>query len=68
LLPDIKYEWLWEIKYIRESDRRTLPAVRREAVEQMKRYLADREMGGREDLKAAVILFTGKKKREIIPV
>jgi hypothetical protein len=68
LLPDIKYEWLWEIKYIKESDRRTLPAVRREAVEQMKRYLADREMGGREDLKAAVILFTGKKKREIIPV
>jgi hypothetical protein len=66
LLPDIQYEWLWEIKYVKESDIQTLPSVREEAREQLKRYLAGREMTARNDLRTAIILFIGKDKYEII--
>jgi hypothetical protein len=65
-LPDIRYEWLWEIKYVKESDIQTLDAVRSEACKQAKRYLNSKEMSGRNDLKAAVIFFIGKEKYEII--
>jgi hypothetical protein len=66
LLPDIQYEWLWEIKYLKKSDIQTLPAVREEACKQLKRYLSNKEMTGRNDLKSAAILFIGKDKYEII--
>jgi hypothetical protein len=68
LLPDIPCEWLWEIKYVKESDMKTLPLVRKEAGEQLNRYLIDREMNRKNDLKSAVILFIGKDEYEIIEI
>jgi hypothetical protein len=64
--PTIKYEWLWELKYIKEGDRKSLPAVREKAREQLMRYQSDREMTGRDDLKTAAVIFIGKKEYEII--
>jgi hypothetical protein len=63
--PTVRYEWLWELKYIKEGDRKTLPAVREKAREQLKRYRQDGEMAGRDDLKKAVVIFIGKKEYEV---
>jgi hypothetical protein len=62
----VRYEWLWELKYLKTSERKTLPQVRQKAQEQILRYQRDHEMGDREDLKKAAIIFIGKKEFVLI--
>lgn len=38
LLPDIPYEWAWEIKYVRKKDEALLEAKKQEALAQLARY------------------------------
>ncbi|MDR1120370.1 MAG: PD-(D/E)XK nuclease domain-containing protein, partial [Dysgonamonadaceae bacterium] len=66
LLPDIPYEWLWEIKYLPESKAKNLPEVRQEALEQLNAYKQAPEFAGRTDMKYAALIFTGKRKFEIL--
>jgi hypothetical protein len=66
LLPQIKYEWIFELKYGRTDAKETeIAAKREEGLSQISQYLQSHRLGGRSDLKAAVIVFIGKSKFEI---
>jgi hypothetical protein len=61
-LPDVKYEWLWEIKYLKSEDESELPGKRREAVAQLEKYRHAAPFAARADVKCAALIFVGKKK------
>ncbi|MDR3252828.1 MAG: ATP-binding protein [Tannerella sp.] len=67
LLPQVRYEWLLELKYCKASASETEIAAKREqGLAQMKEYTHSHRMEGRTDLKTAVIVFIGKDKFELI--
>jgi hypothetical protein len=67
LLPQVRYEWVLEIKYCKVSDTDTeIAAKRNKVLEQLKQYIHSHRMKDRPDLKAALLVFTGKNKFEII--
>jgi hypothetical protein len=70
LLPDeVKYEWALELKYCKAGAGEAEVAAQQEKGRaQMEQYLASHRLGGRSDLKAAVIVFTGKNKYRIAHV
>jgi hypothetical protein len=62
-----KYEWILELKYCKVSDtEKKIAEKRNEGIEQIKKYVNSYRMKDRTDLKAAVIIFIGKDKFEII--
>jgi hypothetical protein len=67
LLPEIKYEWLFEIKYIKagKANAKSLPALRSEAQKQLQDYSGSYQIRDSKDVKKAVILFIGKNKYEL---
>ncbi|MDR3327910.1 MAG: ATP-binding protein [Prevotellaceae bacterium] len=66
LLPQVRYEWLLELKYCKASATEAEIAAKREqGMEQLKTYVHSHRMEGRTDLKAAVIVFIGKDRFEI---
>ncbi|MDR0688421.1 MAG: PD-(D/E)XK nuclease domain-containing protein [Prevotellaceae bacterium] len=67
LLPEVKYEWIFEIKYCKASATEAeIAAKRSEGMEQLGQYLHAHRMKGRPDLRAALLIFTGKNKFEIL--
>ncbi|GHT48589.1 hypothetical protein AGMMS49982_00130 [Bacteroidia bacterium] len=64
-LPDIKYEWVWELKYLKKGDRKALHSARNDARAQLEKYRNSREFAGRADMRFASIIFIGKDKFEI---
>jgi hypothetical protein len=66
LVPQVKYEWLLELKYCKTSASASeIAAKREEGLEQINRYARSHRMKDRTDLKAALIVFIGKDKFEI---
>jgi hypothetical protein len=68
LLPDIPYEWVWEIKYIKKVETRratTLQSVRDEARAQLAKYRNSHLFAGRTDVRYLSVIFIGKDKYEI---
>jgi hypothetical protein len=68
LLPDVKYEWVWELKYIKKSDEdndEALQSKREEACVQLNKYRESSLFSDRIDVRFASILFIGKDKYEI---
>jgi hypothetical protein len=66
LLPQVKYEWIFELKYCKTDAKETeIAAKREEGLAQVAQYLQSHRLKGRSDLKAAVIVFIGKNKFEI---
>ncbi|MDR3093765.1 MAG: ATP-binding protein [Bacteroidales bacterium] len=66
LLPQIKYEWVFELKYCKTGAKESeIKAKRDEGLEQVRQYLASDRLKDRTDLKAAVILFIGKNNYRI---
>jgi hypothetical protein len=66
LLPKIKYEWLFEIKYCMSSATNTeITAKRNKGLIQLTEYFHAYRMKNRPNLKAALIVFIGKDKFEI---
>ena len=65
-MPDVKYEWLLELKYIKKSERAKLMQVKEEGLKQLKRYKDSRNFSGREDLKQALIIFIGREEYLIV--
>jgi hypothetical protein len=66
LYPQVKYEWLFEIKYCKASATDGEIAARRsEGLEQLKQYVRSHRMKERPDLKAALLMFVGKNRYEI---
>ncbi|GHT48329.1 hypothetical protein FACS189440_11640 [Bacteroidia bacterium] len=69
LLPQVKYEWVFELKYCKAGAKESeIAAKRDEGLKQIKQYLASDRLKGHTDLKAAVIVFTGKNKYEITEI
>jgi hypothetical protein len=64
-LPDIKYEWVWEVKYVKVEDENKLTNVKNQAVKQLQKYKQATIFNNRTDLKFAALLFVGKDKYEI---
>ncbi|GHT54108.1 hypothetical protein AGMMS49982_18260 [Bacteroidia bacterium] len=64
-LPDIKYEWVWELKYLKKGDRKALHSARNDARAQLEKYRKSHEFAGRADMRFASIIFIGKDKFEI---
>ena len=59
-----KFQWLIELKYIKESERNTLEKVKEEGLIQLKNYEQSKlvqEEFGKDDLKKVLIVVVGKK-------
>jgi hypothetical protein len=68
LLPQIKYEWVLELKYCKtDASEAEITAQQEKGREQVEQYLTSFRLGNRPDLKAAVIVFIGKNKYRISP-
>ena len=59
-----KFQWIIELKYIKESEKDTLEKVKKEGIKQLQGYgeskMVQEELG-KEDLKKVLILVVGKK-------
>ncbi|MDR0614276.1 MAG: ATP-binding protein [Dysgonamonadaceae bacterium] len=68
LLPQIKYEWVLELKYCKtDAKPEEIALKRKEGLEQLHQYVhTSHRLGNRPDLKSALIVFIGKNKYEII--
>jgi hypothetical protein len=64
-LPQLKYEWVLELKYCKAGEEKDVPRKREEGLAQLHQYLHSHRLAGRPDIKAAVIVFTGKNLFEI---
>jgi hypothetical protein len=70
LLPELPYEWVWELKYLKKGDataaqvKATLEAARA----QLERYRQSAMFAGRSDVKFAALLFTGKDQYQVVPL
>lgn len=61
----IRYEWLIEIKYLKEKERASLPKVRAKAIEQLQNYSFSSQIAQRfqrDSLKRAALIFIGKNE------
>jgi hypothetical protein len=66
LQPDIRYEWILEIKYCKTSAKNSeIADKRKEGMEQLTQYFHSHRMKDRPNLKTALIVFIGKNKFEI---
>jgi hypothetical protein len=69
LLPQIKYEWALEVKYCKtDASEAEITAQQEKGRTQVEQYIAPHRLGGRPDLKVAVIVFIGKSKYRILPL
>ena len=59
-MPDVKYEWLLELKYIKKSDSGKIRQITEEGLNQLKRYTESRNITGSKKLKRALLIFIGK--------
>jgi hypothetical protein len=64
-LPQIKYEWVLELKYCKTDKEKEVPRKREEGLAQLHQYLQSRRLNERPDMKGAVVVFTGKNRFEI---
>jgi hypothetical protein len=58
--PQVKVEWLLELKYVKQEDRKQLQQVRKKAFAQIENCMESRELVGRANLKAVALIFVGK--------
>jgi hypothetical protein len=70
LLPNIPYEWVWEVKYVKKKDAKNkkskiLEEKRNEAREQLERYRKSYPFAGRTDVKYLSLIFIGKDDYEM---
>ncbi len=59
-IPDVKYEWLIELKYLKEIERKQLEQVKKEGFKQLQEYAVARKFQDKKNLKQALIIFIGK--------
>ena len=59
-MPEVKYEWIIELKYLRKSEKDKLPEVKEEGLAQLKEYAASRRFMNEDNIKQVLIVFIGK--------
>lgn len=60
----IKYEWMIELKYIKEKDKNSLEEVKKQGLEQLKRYSSSNKLSSSynmNNMKELLIIVIGKK-------
>ncbi|AIS51842.1 hypothetical protein TKV_c06570 [Thermoanaerobacter kivui] len=67
-IPDVKYEWLIELKYIKKSEKDKVDKIKEEGIRQLKRYRESRGLKERKDVKEALLIFIGKDEYQVIEV
>jgi hypothetical protein len=69
LLPEIPYEWVWELKYLKKADatEEQVAATLEAARAQLARYRASALFAARNDVKFAALLFIGKEAYHLVP-
>lgn len=65
-MPDIKYEWLLELKYVRKSDRNKLEQIKADGLRQLNKYAGSGNFTGKKDLKQALLIFIGKDEYIVV--
>jgi DNA gyrase/topoisomerase IV subunit B len=64
-----KHEWLIELKYSKQTEKKSDTDKKRQTgIEQLKKYKQSKEMQNRKNIKAVLIMFSSKDKYEIIEV
>ncbi|MDR2115227.1 MAG: ATP-binding protein [Planctomycetaceae bacterium] len=65
--PQVKYEWVWELKYCKTNAKESeIAQKRKEGLEQLNQYIHSSRFKDRPNLKSALLIFIGKDKYEII--
>ncbi|MDR0610900.1 MAG: ATP-binding protein [Planctomycetaceae bacterium] len=65
--PQVKYEWVWELKYCKTDAKETeIDQKRKKGLEQLNRYITASRLKDRPNLKSALLVFIGKDKYEIV--
>jgi hypothetical protein len=69
LRPEIPYEWVWELKYLKKDDatEAQVTATLAEARAQLEKYRRSGLFAGRDDVKFATLLFIGKEQYQVFP-
>jgi hypothetical protein len=68
LQPDIPYEWVWEIKYVKKGDANNdniLQEKRNEARTQLTKYRNSSMFADRTDVRYLSLIFIGKDRYEM---
>ena len=63
LYPGIKMDWVWEIKYIKQSDsddEKLIAEKKAEAIAQLQRYKSSNFFKDRTDVRYLAVVFVGK--------
>jgi hypothetical protein len=70
LLPEIPYEWVWELKYLKKKDatKEKVATTLAAAQAQLEKYRRSTLFVGRDDVKFAALLFIGKERYQIVPL
>jgi hypothetical protein len=67
IFPEVKYEWVLELKYCKTTAKKSeIAEKRREGLKQLNEYIQSHHLKDRPNLKSALIIFIGKDKYEII--
>ncbi len=59
-MPEVKYEWIIELKYLKKSERDKLAEVKEEGLRQLKQYASSRKFINTDSIKKVLIVFIGK--------
>jgi len=59
-MPEVKYEWIIELKYLKKSDKDKLARVKDEGLRQLREYANSDEFAGKIDIKQVLVVFIGK--------
>ncbi|WP_459167422.1 PD-(D/E)XK nuclease domain-containing protein [Natronospora cellulosivora (SeqCode)] len=59
-MPEVEYEWIIELKYLKKADKGNLNQVREEGLKQLRKYASSHKFEGKENMKQALIVFVGK--------
>ena len=68
LYPRMQTDWIWELKYVKQSDARKealIASKKNEAREQLQRYKTSTLFKDRKDMRYLAVVFIGKKKNWI---
>jgi hypothetical protein len=66
--PEIPYEWVWEVKYVKKSDAENaavIRSVRENALAQLQKYRSSHLFAGRTDVRYLSLIFIGKDTYEL---
>ncbi|MDR0337382.1 MAG: ATP-binding protein, partial [Planctomycetaceae bacterium] len=65
--PQVKYEWVWELKYCKTDAKQSeIDHKRQEGLEQLNQYIHSARLKDRSNLKSALLIFIGKDHYEIV--